>query len=141
MKKTEMHAGVDFLLKMAKLNAVFTRKLDARLGGIGFTEFVLMHYVSKSEGGRARSTDLAEQLGLTASGITRVLLPMEKIGLVKRETDKNDARVSYVTLGPGGKEKLVEGLERAEVFCEENLAKINSKKLAETSLVLSALVA
>lgn len=135
-----LKSGVEFLLQLAKVNAVFTRKLDARLGGIGFTEFVLMHHISQAEGGRMRRTDLAEKLGLTASGVTRLLLPMEKIGLVKREADKNDARVSYVTLGAGGKQKLTEGMERAEIFVEEAIPTIKLKKLDELTKLLIEIV-
>ncbi len=132
-----VHSGVGFLLQLAKVNAVFTRKLDARLGGIGFTEFVLMHHISQAEGGRMRRTDLAEKLGLTASGVTRLLLPMEKIGLVRREADKNDARVSYVTLGAGGKQKLAEGMERAELFVEEIIPAGKLKKLEDVTKLLA----
>jgi DNA-binding MarR family transcriptional regulator len=138
MKK--MHGGVEFLLQMAKVNAIFTRKLDSRLGGLGFTEFILLYYVNEAEGGRMRRTDLAEQMGLTVSGITRLLLPMEKIGLIKREADKNDARVSYVILGASAKEKLAEGLERAELFVEDAAPATKLKKLEEFSKLLKELV-
>jgi DNA-binding MarR family transcriptional regulator len=138
MKK--MHGGVEFLLQMAKVNAIFTRKLDSRLGGLGFTEFILLYYVNEAEGGRMRRTDLAEQMGLTVSGITRLLLPREKIGLIKREADKNDARVSYVILGASAKEKLAEGLERAELFVEDAAPATKLKKLEEFSKLLKELV-
>lgn len=134
------HVGVEFLLQLAKVNAVLTRKLDARLGGLGFTEFVLMRHINQAEGGRMRRTDLAEKLGLTASGITRLLLPMEKIGLVRREADKNDARVSYVTLGAGGKQKLAEGMERAELFVEEVVPTGQQKKLEDLTKLLTEIV-
>lgn len=138
MKK--IHGGVEFLLQMAKINAVFTRKLDSRLGGLGFTEFVLLYYVSQAEGGRMRRTDLAEKMGLTVSGITRLLLPMEKIGLIKREADTTDARVSYVVLGASAKQKLAEGMERAELFVEEVVPSVKLKKLETFSKLLTELV-
>jgi DNA-binding MarR family transcriptional regulator len=134
------HVGVEFLLQLAKVNAVLTRKLDARLGGLGFTEFILMHHVSQAEDGRMRRTDLADKLGLTASGVTRLLLPMEKVGLVKREADKHDARVSYVTLGAGGKQKLAEAMERAELFVEEVVPVGKLKKLKELTIVLAEII-
>ena len=138
MKK--IHGGVEFLLQMAKINAVFTRKLDSRLGGLGFTEFVLLYYVSQAEGGRMRRTDLADKMGLTVSGITRLLLPMEKIGLIKREADTTDARVSYVVLGASAKQKLAEGMERAELFVEEVAPSVKLKKLETFSKLLTELV-
>jgi DNA-binding MarR family transcriptional regulator len=83
-----------------------------------------------------RRGDLAEKLGLTASGVTRLLLPMEKIGLVRREADKSDARVSYVVLGAGGKQKLTEGIERAELYIAEMLPDGKGKKLIELTKLL-----
>ena len=50
-----------------------------------------------------RRVDLAEQVGLTPSGITRLLNPMEKIGLIEKEDNPRDARVSLVALSSAGK--------------------------------------
>ena len=66
-----------------------------------------------------RRVDLADTIGLTASGITRLLLPMEKIGLVRREAHDGDARVSYVAIAPGGAALLSEAIERAELYCSD----------------------
>lgn len=138
MEKT--NAGVEFLFTSAKFQAIMSRKLDSRLGGLGFTEFQILYYIRQSEGGRMRRTDLAEKLGLTQSGITRILLPMEKIGLVKKEADKNDARVSYVTIGRGGQEKLEEGIERAELFVEDTIPSEDMKKLQAFTKILQNIV-
>ena len=43
-------------------------------------------------------------MGLTASGVTRSLLPLEKIGLVTRQSDPRDARVGYALITPTGSE-------------------------------------
>lgn len=131
-----MSSGVEFLLAVSKFEAIVSRKLDARLGGIGFTEFQILYHLSQAEGEKMRRVDLAEQIGLTASGITRLLLPMEKIGLVKKQADTTDARVSYVSLAKGGKQKLVEGVERAELFVEDTLSQSDMKKLQEFSKLL-----
>ena len=48
--------------------------------------------------------DLAERLGLTASGVTRSLIPLEKLGLVARQPDPRDARVGYATVTAPGRE-------------------------------------
>jgi DNA-binding MarR family transcriptional regulator len=83
--------------------------------------------------------DLAEKVGLTASGVTRLLVPMEKIGLVKRQANKQDARVSFVVLTPVGKRKLTESLEDAEYLAQEVLPSSKVKKLAGISDVLNRL--
>ena len=135
-----VNSGVEFLLAAAKFEAIVSRKLDARLGGIGFTEFQILYHLSQAEDEKMRRVDLAEQMGLTASGITRLLLPMEKIGLVKKQTESTDARVSYVSLAKGGKQKLVEGMERAELFVQDVLPGLDTKKTQELSKLLHMLV-
>ena len=45
-----------------------------------------------------RRIDLAERIGLSASGVTRLVNPMEKNHLVEKEINPRDARVSLVHL-------------------------------------------
>ena len=91
-----------------------TRRFDGSLGGISFTEFMILYHLSQANDEKMRRIDLASKVGLTASGITRLLLPMEKIGLIKKESNAQDARVSFVLLALGGKTKLEEAVENAE---------------------------
>lgn len=131
---------LNFFLGLAKAQAVLTRRFDAKLGGLSLSEFLILYTLSLSEDETMRRVDLAEKIGLTASGVTRLLVPMEKIGLVKREMTEHDARVRNVTLAPGGKRKLEEGLERAELFAEELIPNSKAKKLSELTEVVSELV-
>jgi DNA-binding MarR family transcriptional regulator len=128
---------VNFFLTIAKFQTELTRRMDSSLNGISLNEFIILFHLSQSSDSKMRRIDLANKLGLTASGITRLLLPMEKIGLVSREANSQDARVSYVVLAPGGKTKLSEGLERMELFAEEVIMPSKLKKLEEVSKFLS----
>lgn len=134
MKK--INTSINFCISIAKFQTELSRRLDARLNGIGFNELIILYHLSLADGAKMRRIDLAEKLGLTASGITRLLLPMEKIGLIKKEANKHDARVSYVVLAPGGKTKLSEGMERMEIYCEEIIPENKIKKLEEFSGLL-----
>ena len=77
-----------------------------------------------------RRIDLADKIGITASGITRMLLPMEKIGLVKNGDNEADARVRFFYLSSGGKEKLEDALDRFEMLAEDVISddKVNNLK-------------
>ncbi|WP_202796955.1 MarR family winged helix-turn-helix transcriptional regulator [Pedosphaera parvula] len=128
----EMSASLQLFVRLARVNAIMARRFDGRLGhGLGFNDFVILLALSQSANGRMRRIDLAECLGITASGVTRMLAPMEKIGLVKREANVHDARVSYVALAAGGKRLLAESLESAEVLSEEVVAPGKAQKLNE----------
>lgn len=137
MKKTDLN--INFFLEITKFQTRLSRRLDSGLNGISLNEFIIMYHLSQNTDGKMRRTDLADKLGLTASGITRLLLPMEKIGLIKREADDNDARVSYVVLARGGKAKLADGLERIEIFGEDLIPESKAKKLEEFIKLISEL--
>ena len=83
-----------------------------------------------------RRIDLAESIGLTASGVTRLLAPMEKIGLVKREANAADARVSFVTLSKGGKDMLEHSLENAEALAQSTLASATEQEIIQVSSLM-----
>lgn len=132
----ELNTSVKFLLNLTKFQTKLSRRLDSGLNGISLTEFIILYHLAQAEETKMRRIDLADKVGLTASGITRLLLPMEKIGLVSREANEHDARVSYVVLAPGGRTKFNEGLERAEIFCEDLIPADKISKVEELSQLL-----
>lgn len=132
----KINPRINFCFSIAKFQTELSRRLDASLNGISFNELIILHHLSEADNQKMRRIDLAEKIGLTASGVTRLLLPMEKIGLIKKEANKHDARVSFVVLAPGGKTKLAEGLERAEIFCENLIPENLTKKINEMSELL-----
>jgi DNA-binding MarR family transcriptional regulator len=121
--------SIQLFFGIAKIQAKMARRFDASLNGISFNEFIIMYTISQARDGKMRRVELAESMGLTPSGITRLLLPMEKIGLIKRESDKRDARAGYVLLASGGKQKLEEGLERAELLIQDIIPQAKLKSL------------
>ena len=130
-------AALQFFINLSKIQSVVTRRFDGRLNGLGWTDFIILLNLSQAPDEKLRRIDLAERVGLTASGVTRVLLPMEKIGLVTREINENDARVSFVVLAPGGKEKLFEALERAEYLSQSTIPASKMEKIGEISETLN----
>lgn len=139
--KSDISPSLQFFLELAKAKTVMSRRFDNRLSfnGLGLNEFIILWHISQSPGEKLRRVDLAEKIGITASGITRMLLPMEKIGLVNREASEQDARVSYVSLAPGGKRLLRESLETAEVLATDLLQATKAKKIEELTKILTEL--
>ncbi|HBP00339.1 MAG: Transcriptional regulator, MarR family [Candidatus Uhrbacteria bacterium GW2011_GWF2_41_16] len=132
---SNIQPSVAFFLELGRTQAIMARRFDSGLGGLGLTEFMILYHLSTAENERMRRIDLAEKVGLTPSGVTRLLAPMEKVGLIKREAYAEDARVSQVMLVSGGKRKLEEGMERAEVLTEDIFSAVgikNPKALLET---------
>ncbi len=133
--KQNTTAQLQFFIKLAQVYAKTTQAFDRRLvGGLGFNDLVILYHLSQSADEKMRRIDLADKVGLTPSGVTRMLIPMEKLGMIKRENDERDARVSYVKLAAGGKRLLSETIEKAELIAEEILpsTKIgNAKDVSE----------
>ena len=76
--------------------------------GLTINDFECMLLLSRAEDRRMRRVDLAEQLILTASGVTRLLDGLEKEGWVDRAACATDRRVSYAVLTDEGHSKLRE---------------------------------
>lgn len=136
---THLTPSLKFFISMAKAQAILTRKFDNGLNGLSLSDFMILYHLSQAPNQTMRRVDLAERIGLTASGVTRLLAPMEKIGLVKREASPNDARVSNVVLASGGKQKLKDSMDHAEVLSEDLLPSMNAKKAEEFASFLSNL--
>lgn len=85
------------------------RRLDSSLGairGISLAEYRLLRALADAPGSQASRVDLAQAVGLTPSGVTRALRPMEKLGVVSTVKSKRDARLAIAALTPAGREVL-----------------------------------
>lgn len=135
MKKENQ--SIKFILELTKTLAVLTRRFDSGLGGLGLNEFTILYNLNTASDKKMRRIDLAHKIGLTASGVTRLLLPMEKIGLVKSGKSESDARARYVMIAPGGKRVLHEAIERMEFLMQELIPEKKNSKLEELSELIS----
>ena len=78
--------------------------------GISVNEFLLLLHLERATANRLSRVDLAKRMHVSASTITRMAAPMEKIGLVGREVDDRDARLVFVVATSTGREKLSQSL-------------------------------
>ena len=134
--------SLEFCLRLTRAYATLTRRLDnalSSLHGLSFSDFMILYYLARAPGARLRRIDLAERLGVTASGVTRSLLPLEKIGLVSRQTDPRDARVGYATLTESGQQQLNYALTSIEPIAKEAIQKVPAEQIAPFLMVLGEL--
>jgi DNA-binding MarR family transcriptional regulator len=104
-ENTKLDAWVSFL----RSHAAITRELSAQLQrdhGLTISDYECLLHLSRADGRMLRRVDLAEQVILTASGITRLLDGLERHGYVEKATCSSDARVSYAKLTDKGLDKL-----------------------------------
>jgi DNA-binding MarR family transcriptional regulator len=99
------------LLRLFRATAYLESRISPGLGsvhGLALNELLFLLQISRAPLQRLRRVDLAQRLHTSQSTITRMCLPLEKIGLVRRESDPRDARVAYVTLTKTGRTRVNE---------------------------------
>jgi DNA-binding MarR family transcriptional regulator len=102
-------AEQNFALAFAGAWTRLERRLDNALGsirGISLAEYRLLRALGDAPGSQASRVDLAQAVGLTPSGVTRALRPMEKLSIVSTVKSKRDARLAIAALTPAGRELL-----------------------------------
>ncbi|MEO0663965.1 MAG: MarR family transcriptional regulator [Planctomycetota bacterium] len=103
-----MH-DADLLAPLLDAAATLTRRLDGALGaikGISYGEYHLLAALADRPAATATRVDLASAVGLTPSGVTRALRPLEKLGVVEARRDPRDARKSLTLLTDAGRALL-----------------------------------
>lgn len=106
----EQTSGVAFAA-LVRAHAAATRRLSAQLSadhGLTLSDYEVLLRLARAPDRRMRRVDLAEQVLLTASGITRLLDGLEQTGYVERAACASDRRVVYAVLTDAGIDKLRE---------------------------------
>lgn len=135
-------SALDLCLNLSRVETALTRRFDHRLGslhGLSFGDFTILLHLGRAPESRLRRVELAGKLGLTASGVTRSLLPLEKIGLLTRQSDARDARVAYAVLTPAGQELLENALVSADQLATEVMQDCTPGDQTTLSLLLGLL--
>ncbi|GAA0410710.1 hypothetical protein GCM10009133_19020 [Cocleimonas flava] len=128
-----MTNATDFILLNTLLNTKLQKGVEGQLSlhGISFTEFMIMHQLMQAPNHTLRRIELADQISITASGVTRVLAPMEKIKLVEKQANPRDARVSLVKLTEAGERIYTEALVSFEHSAESLMSNVSAGQLDE----------
>jgi len=111
MRMTDLHTTN--ALRLIQVAEDFRAGLSGEFSavhGISVNEFLLLLHLERATANRLSRVDLAKRMHVSASTITRMAAPMEKIGLVGREVDDRDARLVFVVATDTGREKLSQSL-------------------------------
>lgn len=80
----------------------------ASVHGLSVNEVFLLMHLEQAPLHRLSRVELAKRMHVSASTVTRMAAPLEKIGVVARQTDERDARLAFVVLTDSGLEKVHE---------------------------------
>jgi DNA-binding MarR family transcriptional regulator len=101
--------ALDAWVRLLRGHAAVTRALNAQLvreHGLTINDYEALLLLANADDESLRRTDLARNLELTASGVTRLLDGLEASGLVEKGVCAADARVVYAVLTEAGRAKL-----------------------------------
>ena len=119
-----MSTALETILSLARTRSQVVRELDHDLGafhGLSLSDLALLLELRAAPEQRLRRVDLANQLGITPSGVARQLAPLERIGVVGRESNARDARLALVVLTDAGRRLTDDALPSAEEIAERVL--------------------
>jgi DNA-binding MarR family transcriptional regulator len=125
--------------KLLGAHATLTRELSATLlasHGLTINDYGCLLLLSRADENGMRRIDLANDLQLSPSGITRLLDRLEDQGLVGKGECKSDARVSYAILTEAGLAKLKEAAPGHVEDIDRRLGSVLSEKEVETLATL-----
>jgi DNA-binding MarR family transcriptional regulator len=108
---SEQSSAVRAFVALVRSHAAVTRRLSAQLTndhGLSINDYEVLLRLSRAPEQRMRRVDLAGEVLLTPSGITRLLDGLERAGFVERGTCDSDRRVVYAVLTDIGLAKLRE---------------------------------
>src|SRR5262249_18048489 len=126
--------SLDTVLDLALARTLVLRHVDVPLGhhhGVSLSDLALLLELRDAPDQKMRRADLAQRLGVTPSGIARQVGPLERIGLVGRESNARDARLALVTLTDAGKRVADEASVTAEEAATSALRAISSDAARE----------
>ncbi len=116
------------------------RRLDGQLSsivGISYNEYRLITALNDADQPKTR-IGLAQAVGLSASGVTRALQPLEKIGYLQTVRDARDARSSRATLTKAGR-RLISNADAVVNDVIADTAALSSLSTTEREAVMALL--
>ena len=127
----DTNTELELIIALSRTATALVRDVDHGLSshhGLGLNDLGLLLELAGAPDGKLRRSELAERLGVTPSGVARQLGPLERIGVVDRESNPKDARLALVVLTKAGRELARDAAVTAQEASERVLNKRWSMK-------------
>jgi len=120
--------------------ALWEARADAELGavhGLGLSDFAALHHLGQAANDKLRRVDLAQRLALTPSGVTRLLAPLERRGIVTREEGGHDARATFAVLTRSGRALVKDATATMSTIAQSILGSLSERDRAAFAKLVS----
>ena len=140
---SEQSSAVHAFVALVRSHAAVTRRLSVELTndhGLTINDYEVLLRLARAPDRRMRRVDLAGEVLLTPSGITRLLDGLERAGFVERGTCESDRRVVYAVLTDAGLAKVREASATHVAQIDELFAaRLDSRELARIADLMERL--
>jgi MarR family 2-MHQ and catechol resistance regulon transcriptional repressor len=143
--KTQATSAGQGWARLVRAHAAIARELDTRLSAdhdLTINEYEVLLLLSRAEERKMRRVDLATELVLSPSGITRMLDRLGAAGLVGKGDCSSDARVTYAVLTDAGLSRLKEAGRSYDAVIEQLIGgQLGPRELKRLTEILERLPA
>ncbi|MFE4974803.1 MarR family winged helix-turn-helix transcriptional regulator [Kitasatospora sp. NPDC056651] len=105
----DRESDIELWWQLSRLSTYMSQLLERRLmrsHGIGLTDFIALSTIQQSEPRVMQMQELAEEMGVNQSTLSRVAVRLERSGLVKRTNSEHDRRFVVIRLTDVGRREL-----------------------------------
>ena len=103
-----------------------------------FSQIEVLNFIGIK--GKETMRNIADYLKITPPSTTEIVSEMEKRGLIKRESNKDDRRVVYIVLTPTAKKLFVSASKRKEVILKKMIHKLNIKDQKNLERIIKIII-
>jgi DNA-binding MarR family transcriptional regulator len=100
---------------------------------------MILYFLKSAPEQKLKRVELAHKLGLTASGVTRMLIPLEKLHIVARDEQGDDARAHLASMTPAGEELYADALAIIRQRLEDIFPAGSKKRAGDLATLLDEL--
>ncbi|HEX4511889.1 MAG TPA: MarR family transcriptional regulator [Polyangiaceae bacterium] len=126
-------SALEEFLGIRRAVALWEARANVELGGVhglGLSDFAALHAIDNAPGEKLRRVDLAQRLALTPSGVTRLLSPLERRGIVTREEAGHDARATFAVLTKSGRALVKDATATVQGIAQQILGSLGERDRA-----------
>jgi DNA-binding MarR family transcriptional regulator len=132
--------ALEEFLGIRRAVALWESRADAELGaihGLGLSDFAALHHLAEAPANKLRRVDLAQRLALSPSGVTRLLGPLERRGIVTREEGGHDARATFAVLTRSGRALVKDASATMSTLAQSILKSLGERDRAAFAKLVS----
>lgn len=103
-----------------------------------FSQVEVLNFIGPS--GKKTMKEIAAHLRVTPPSATELITEMEKKGLIKRQSDKNDRRIVFIALTASARKFSNSTCRSKEMFFRKTFSKLSKKDLEDLERIIKIMV-